>query len=382
VDGVLLWLTVGLMGLGLVMVYSASIHVANSSYHDGAHYLERQMVSAGLGLAGLVVGLLMPYRALRAYVRPLLVISLLLLVVVLIPGIGTTAGKATRWIRFPGFSFQPSELAKIAFVVWIAHSLERKATQIRTFSMGLLPHLMVCGLFILLCLAQPDLGVCIVLSLVMVAMLFAAGTRMSYLVALFLVAAPLLVSAIANNDMRMRRILAFLDPWEHRYDTAYALVNGMAAMGSGGLTGQGLGAGMQKFGYIPEAQTDFIFPVIGEELGFVGCALVIAAFVGILWRGWRIAVAATDDFGRHLAYGITMLIGVQAAINIGVSLALLPTKGLTLPLISFGGTSLVLSAFQIGVLLRISAESQPTEAPANSREGYEAARVDAQEGWA
>jgi cell division protein FtsW len=241
---------------------------------------------------------------------------------------------------------------------------------------------MVCGLFILLCLAQPDLGVCIVLSLVMVAMLFAAGTRMSYLVALFLVAAPLLVSAIANNDMRMRRILAFLDPWEHRYDTAYALVNGMAAMGSGGLTGQGLGAGMQKFGYIPEAQTDFIFPVIGEELGFVGCALVIAAFVGILWRGWRIAVAATDDFGRHLAYGITMLIGVQAAINIGVSLALLPTKGLTLPLISFGGTSLVLSAFQIGVLLRISAESQPTEAPANSREGYEAARVDAQEGWA
>jgi cell division protein FtsW len=347
-----------LMGLGVVMVYSASIHIATLKEGDGGHYLVRQGASAIVALVALGFGIAFPYRNLRRVVYPVLLLSLAALALLLVPGLGVTAGNATRWFRLPFFSVQPSELAKLAFVIWLAWSIEKKDTEIKSFTIGLLPHLLVCGALILLCLAQPDLGVCIVLASVMVLMLFVAGTRVSYLLGMFFVAVPVLTQTIATNSMRMQRILAFLDPWEHRYAGGYALVNSMTAMGSGGLWGRGLGGSLQKYGYIPEAQTDFIFPIIGEELGFVGATAVILLFAFLVFRGVRIALAAPDGFGRHLAFGLTALIGVQATINIGVSMALLPTKGLTLPFISYGGSSLVVSAFAVGVLLNISRRRQ------------------------
>ncbi|NUN15608.1 MAG: putative lipid II flippase FtsW, partial [Myxococcales bacterium] len=336
-DTALMAVVLVLIGIGVVMVYSSSVYVAEAMLNNGAHYLHRQLVNATVGLVAMMFGLTLPYRKLRDWVYPLLALSLVLLLLLLIPGVGTTVGRSTRWFRLPFFSFQPSELAKLAFIVWLAYSLEKKNTRMKSFTVGFLPHLLCCGLIMVLCLAQPDFGTCLVLASLMVLMLFIAGTKVSYIALLFFAAVPIVVKVIAGNSMRMQRILAFLDPWEHRYDVGYQAVNSLAAMGSGGLWGLGLGESRQKIGYIPEAQTDFILPIVGEELGFVGIAAILLMFAFVVFRGVIIAWRAKDDFGRYLAFGITMLIGIQAIVNTGVSMSLLPTKGLTLPFISFGG---------------------------------------------
>jgi len=303
------------------------------------------------------------YRKLRDWVYPLLIVSLILLALLLTP-LGHNVGRSTRWFRLPFISFQPSELAKLAFIFWLAYSLEKKHGKLRTFAVGFLPHLLVMGLIMALCLAQPDFGTCMVLAAIMVLMLFVAGTRVGYILLLAFLAVPVFVKYVVLNEMRWARLVAFIDPWNeaHRWGVGYQTVNSLSAFGSGGVTGLGLGASRQKFGYIPEAQTDFIFPILGEELGLIGVVVVIALFVLVVARGISIATRASDDFGRYLAYGITMLIGIQAAVNIGVSLGLLPTKGLTLPFISFGGTSLVVIAFGVGVMLNISRWSDPSTA--------------------
>lgn len=357
-DTALMAVVLVLIGTGVVMVYSSSVYVAEAMLNDGAHYLHRQLINATVGLVAMMFGMTLPYRKLRDWVYPLLALSLILLLLLLIPGVGTTVGRSTRWFRLPFFSFQPSELAKLAFIVWLAYSLEKKNTRMKSFTIGFLPHLLCCGLIMVLCLAQPDFGTCLVLAGLMVLMLFVGGTKVSYIALLFFLAVPVVVKVIAGNSMRMQRILAFLDPWEHRYDVGYQAVNSLAAMGSGGMWGLGLGESRQKIGYIPEAQTDFILPIIGEELGFVGVAAILLMFAFVVFRGVVIAWRAKDDFGRYLAFGITMLIGIQAIVNMGVSMSLLPTKGLTMPFISFGGTSLVMMGFAVGVLLNISRDAQ------------------------
>ena len=362
-DTALLFAVLALVGIGVVMVYSASVYVAEVSKGDGAYYLKRQLLNAGIALAALGAGLSLHYRRLRQLVYPILLASLALLAILLVPGIGATAGRSTRWFQAFGFSFQPSEMAKLAFIIYLAYSLEKKNEKIRTFAVGFLPHLLVCAVIMLLALAQPDLGTCIVLAIVLVGMLFVAGTRVSYIVALTLLAIPVLFKLIAGNSMRMQRMLAFLDPWEHRYDSAFQIANALAAIGSGGLTGLGLGASRQKIGYVPEAQTDFILPIIGEELGFIGVVVVVGLMGFVVMRGLAIAWKAKDDFGRYLAFGITLLIGVQAVINMGVAVALLPTKGLTLPFISYGGTSLIVTCFSVGVLLNISRHNELEHEP-------------------
>ena len=366
-DAGFMFAIIGLMSIGVVMVYSSSVYMAatNPDILDGTFYLKRQTLNVALGLLALIFGMSLNYRQMRKWVYPLLLLSIASLALLLIPGLGHTVGRSTRWFRLPFFSFQPSEVAKFAFIVWLAYSLEKKTLKIESFSVGFLPHILLLGVVMVLCLAQPDLGTCVVLAGIVVSLLFVAGTRVSYLAALFFTGVPILINLIANNSMRMQRILAFLDPWKHRSDVGYQAVNSLVAFGSGGVQGMGLGASRQKFGYLPEVQTDFIFPIIGEELGLIGVTVVFGLLIYVVCRGMSIAWNARDDFGRYLAFGITMMFALQAIINIGVALSLLPTKGLTLPFVSFGGSSLLVNSFAAGVLLSISLAEEPSQEELN-----------------
>jgi cell division protein FtsW len=353
-DRVLLWAVLGLTAVGLTMVYSASAVSAAEKMGDPLYFVKRQAVAAAVGLTAMVVLMRTGYRRLEALAYPVLVITLVTLVLVLIPGVGTVAGGARRWIRMPGFSFQPGELAKVAMVLYLARSLSRKKEKVRQFAIGFVPHTLVAGLLVILVLLQPDFGTAVTIALLLFTMLFVAGARISWLVGSVIVAAPLAIHAVASSPYRMKRILAFLDPWAHRQDIGYQVAESLMSVGSGGLFGLGLGAGKQKLFYLPEAHTDFIVSVIGEELGLVGIGLTLALFAVLVWRGVRAAFNAPDAFGAYLALGITSLLGLQAIVNMSVAFGLLPTKGLTLPFISYGGTSLTLSLGAAGVLLAIS----------------------------
>lgn len=353
-DPVLLWAVLALTGLGLVMVYSASAVTAKANTGDQFFYLKRQLIAAGLGVTALVLALRIGYRRLAPLAYPLLCVSLVGLILVLIPGLGTSAGGARRWLRIPGASFQPAELAKLAFVVYLAHSLAKKREKVRIFSIGFLPHCAAGAIFVALMMCQPDFGSSVAIGLLLFALLFAAGARISWLVGSLLAALPVAYLAISRSPYRMRRILAFLDPWAHRHDIGYQIAESLMSIGSGGLTGLGLGDGRQKLFFLPEAHTDFVFAIIGEELGLLGSALVIGLYAIVVWRGLRAALNATDAFGAYLALGLTCLIGFGACVNLGVAMGALPTKGLTLPFISYGGTSLIGSLFAAGVLLSIS----------------------------
>jgi cell division protein FtsW len=264
-------------------------------------------------------------------------------------------GGARRWLRAPGISLQPAEVAKVAWVVYLAYSLAKKQEKVKTFSVGFLPHLGIAGLLVLLCMLEPDFGSAVTLLFLLFAMLFAAGAKLSYLVGSVLLAIPFAYTAIATSPYRMRRITAFLDPWANRQGSGYQVAESLMSIGSGGLTGLGLGDGRQKLFFLPEAHTDFIFAIIGEELGLLGVAAVILLYGLILWRGVRAALRASEPFGTYLGLGLTSLIAFQAVVNMSVAMGMLPTKGLTLPFISYGGSSLVVLMGAAGVLLSISA---------------------------
>jgi cell division protein FtsW len=276
--------------------------------------------------------------------------------------IGSRAGGAVRWFRLGPLSFQPSELAKFALCVYLATLLARKAEEVKDFKMGFLPPLLVTGVMMGLLLKQPDLGTAFIFGAVALGLLFVAGTRTSYLIMAVLVAAPIGWKFIVSTPFRMRRMLAFLDPWAFRRDVGYQITESLISVGSGGVTGLGLGDGRQKLFFLPEAHTDFILSIVGEELGLVGIGMVIGLFGMLVWRGLRAAVRARDAFGCYLAFGITAMFALQALVNIGVVLGSLPTKGLPLPFVSYGGTSLLVSLFMAGVLGNISARNpEPRE---------------------
>jgi len=365
-----------LTGLGLVMIYSASAVAARQRLGDEFFYLKRQMIAALFGMVAMLSGLRFGYRRLQSLAYPLLLLGFLSLCVVLLPGVGQSIGGARRWIHFPGASFQPAELAKLSFVVYLAFSLSKKRDKVKVFSIGFLPHCLVALLFMGLCLLEPDFGSAVEIALLLFAMLFAAGARISWLVGSVLAATPFVYLGIARSAYRKRRILAFLDPWSHRHDIGYQIAESLMSIGSGGFFGVGLGAGHQKLFFLPEAHTDFIFAMIGEELGFCGSLLVIGLYAVVVWRGVRAALNAADAFGAYLALGLTCLLGFGACVNLGVAMGVLPTKGLTLPLISYGGTSLVVSLFSAGVLLSISQSSGGFLRPQTAR-SVERQRADA-----
>ncbi|RKH66864.1 putative lipid II flippase FtsW [Corallococcus llansteffanensis] len=362
-DPILLCAVLALVTLGLVMTYSASAVLAQDKLGDSLYFLKRQLVAAGLGVVAMAVMMKLGWRRLARLAYPLLIVAIVLMVLVAIPGIGTTAGGARRWIRLPGFSLQPAEVAKFAWLVYLSYSLAKKREKVATFSIGFLPHLALCGVLVLLCMLQPDFGSSVLLVFMLFVLLFAAGTKLSYLVGSVLLALPLAYVAIATSPYRMKRILAFMDPWAHRHDVGYQVAESLMSIGSGGITGLGLGDGRQKLFFLPEAHTDFIFSILGEELGLIGVGLLVALYAIVLWRGIRASLAAGETFGTYLGLGISSIIAFQATVNMCVAMGLLPTKGLTLPFVSYGGTSLVVLMGSAGVLLSLSANTQGASRP-------------------
>jgi cell division protein FtsW len=356
---------VGLIAFGVVMVYSASAVYANNMFGDGYHFLLRQTIFAAAAFVVLIVSTRVNISLLRRSTYPVLLIAVVLMVAVAL-GLGRNAGGATRWLAVGPVNVQPAELAKLAMIMWLAHSLAKKSNRVRTFSIGFLPHVLVAGLLMLLCLAQPDFGSAVMIALLTFVVLFAAGAKAGYLLGCVLLAVPVGYAAIASSPYRMRRIQAFLEPFEHRQGAGYQITESLMSFGSGGWTGVGLGDGRQKLLFLPEAHTDFISAIIGEELGFIGVVLLCAAFGWVVFRGLRAAWRAQDEYAGYLAVGMTLFIGLQAFTNLAVAMGLLPTKGLALPFVSYGGSSLLVNAAAAGIILNTSryGVSRAREAPA------------------
>jgi cell division protein FtsW len=362
-DRLLCGAALSLMALGVVMVFSAGAAFAAKTYGDWTFFLKREAIYGVLGLCGFTFAMRTDYSIYRRLTYPLLFLALGLLAGVLL--IGSRAGGAVRWFKLGPLSFQPSELAKFALVLYLAVLLARKADKVRQFSMGFLPPLLMTGMFLGLLLLQPDLGTAVILGVTALGLLFVAGTRADYLLLAMLVAAPVGWKVfITGTPWRMRRMLAFLNPWQFRREGGYQLYESLITVGSGGFLGQGLGHGRQKLFFLPEAHTDFILAIVGEELGLVGIFFVLVGFGVLVWRGLVAAARARDVFGSYLAFGLSCLFGLQALVNMAVVMGLLPTKGLPLPFISYGGTALVMSLFMAGVLANISARNpEPRHMP-------------------
>lgn len=353
-DSTILLLAVALTCFGVVMVYSSSSIMAAKKYGDGFYFLKRQGLFAVLGCGVMALFMYLDYHRLRRLAVPFFLCCGLLLVAVLIPGIGSHAGGASRWIRLPGFSVQPAELAKLGMILYMAHSLAKKRDKIRSFKLGFTPYMLVLALLLVLLLLQPDLGSALTVGAVAMIMLLVAGTRLSYLASVVILALPFLYFLVMSVDYRRRRILSFLNPWEDPSNSGFQIIQSWIAFGTGGLVGNGLGEGKQKLFFLPEAHTDFIFSVVGEELGFLGVLVVAAMLLVLVMRGIRAALNAPDDFGRYLAFGITLLLGLEAFTNMAVVMGMLPTKGLALPFLSYGGTSLLTTLMAVGILLNVS----------------------------
>lgn len=294
------------------------------------------------------------YRKLRKIARPLLVISLVLLVLVLIPGVGREVSGARRWFRFKLLSFQPSELANLAIIIYIADFISRKGNLIKTFLKGFLPPMCFLGLTAVLILMQPDLGTTLALGFVVLIMLFVAGVRPAYILSLILGSLPLLYVLIFSVPYRRARVLAFINPWLDPRGSGFQIIQSQIALGSGGIFGVGLGHSNQKLFYLPAAHTDFIFSIIGEELGLLGTIGVIVLFIIFIQQGIKIIKNAPDRFGYFLSLGLVLMVSFRAIINIGVSCGLLPTKGLPLPFISYGGSSFIFDMVSVGILVNIA----------------------------
>ena len=354
-DVQLLFPVLFLVGIGIVMVYSASSALALKKFASDYFFLKKQALFAFAGVIILVIGRHFPYKYYRPLAYPLVGLSLALLAVIQFTDLGLSAGGSTRWMRLGSFSFQPSEFARIALVIFLAYSMEKKAERIKEFSIGFIPHVLVLGVFTILIFSQPDFGSVFILGALTWILLFIGGVRFWQLIGSLLVILPVAYFFLINAAYRAKRILGFLNPWEHSSDAGYQIVHSLMAFGTGGFWGSGIGKGYQKLFYLPEPHTDFIFSVIGEELGLLGVLIIIALYGWIIIRGISIARNAPDLFGAYLAVGLTIAMGLQIVVNMGVTLGLLPTKGLTLPLLSYGGTSLLLNMASIGILMNISA---------------------------
>ncbi len=361
-DAILYGTVIALIAFGVVMVYSASAVFAAQTYENAYFFLIRQGAFALVALPLMVVIARIDYHLYRPLTYPLLfgVVSLLAFVAL---GFGHTAGGAARWITIGPIHVQPAEMAKVALIFWLAYSLSKKREKIKSFSVGFLPHVLMAGLLMLLCLKQPDFGSAVMIGMLTFILLFTAGARLGYILGAGLVALPIVYALVASSPYRMQRIQSFLAPFEYRQGAGYQLTEAFLSFGTGGLSGVGIGDSLQKLGYLPEAHTDFISAIIGEELGFIGLSLVIVAFLIVFVRGMRAAFGAADEYGTYLAVGITMFIGMQAFTNLAVAMGMVPTKGLALPFLSYGGSSLLVNSAAIGVLLNVSRPRAPSSAP-------------------
>ncbi len=344
-----------LVGIGIVMVYSASSAVALKRFGTDYFFLKKQGLFALLGIVALVICCHVPFRIYGFVTYPLLILALLSLLAIQATGFGYSAGGSTRWLRFGAFTFQPSEFVRIAVIIYLAYSLNKKMGHLRSYSVGVLPHMIVFGTFSGLMILQPDFGSVVIFGALTWIMLFAGGVRFLHLFSSFVLAVPIAYFLMFNAAYRIRRIMAFVNPWQFPSDEGYQMIHSFMAFGTGGIWGSGIGKGYQKLFYLPEPHTDFIFSVIGEELGFLGVLSILVLYGLILWRGFNIAINVQDIFGSLVATGLTTALGLQVCINVGVTLGLLPTKGLALPFLSYGGSSLLSNMASMGILMNIGA---------------------------
>jgi len=336
------------------MIYSASSIYAWERYQDSFFFLKRHVCFLIIGAFLAFLFLCVDYRSLRKWAKPVFAFSIFLLVLVLLPGIGRQVAGANRWFRFKFISFQPSELANIAVIIYIADFIARKENSIGTFFKGFLPPIIVLGVVVFLIIIQPDLGTALAMGALVFIMLFVAGARLSYLASTILVSLPVLAVLIFSVPYRRMRIMAFLDPWLDPKGSGFQIIQSQVALGSGGIFGVGLGYSKQKLFYLPAAHTDFIFSIIGEELGFLGTLGIIILFMIFIHEGFKIVKNASGKFGYFLSLGLVLMISLKATINIGVSCGVLPTKGLPLPFISYGGSSLIFDMLSVGILMNIA----------------------------
>jgi cell division protein FtsW len=352
----LLFAVLALVGVGVVMVYSASSALALKKYGSEFYFMKRQGIFALVGIVALVVTSQIPYRIYRPLAYPMLGAALLMLLAVHFGPLGFTAGGSTRWLRLGPLSFQPSEVARLALIFYLAYSLTKKQESLRVFTIGFVPHVAVLMALAVLLMLQPDFGSVVIFGALTWMMMFLAGVPIWHLLSACAAALPLGWFVMMGAEYRLRRWMSFMDPWQYPAGEGYQVIHSLMAFGTGGLWGAGIGKSYQKLFYLPEPHTDFIFSVIGEELGFWGVLSIVALFAAIVWRGTTIAQSCPDMFGKLLAAGITFALALSVSINMGVTLGLLPTKGLTLPFLSYGGTSLVFSMTGIGILMNIGAK--------------------------
>ncbi|MDX1606099.1 MAG: putative lipid II flippase FtsW [Candidatus Competibacterales bacterium] len=358
-----------LVTLGLLMVTSASLPLAET---QPFRYLIRQAVALILGVGGAAMVLTVPLERWSRASPWLLLLALVLLVLVLVPGVGREVNGSSRWLPLGPFNLQVSELAKLFALIYVASYLQRHAAEFYASMHSLLRLMFVLGTMAMLLLLEPDFGTTVVLAAAALGMMFLAGIRMGRFLLLQAVVLFGMLLLVYSSDYRWQRMTNFIDPWSVRYEDGYQLVQALIATGRGGLFGVGLGESLQKHHYLPEAHTDFLFAVLAEELGLVGVLVVLALFGVIVWRAFTIAGRAQDrehPFAANLAHGLGLLFALQALVNIGVNMGMLPTKGLTLPFLSYGGSSLVVMCLSLGLLLRCGLEANPPEDPPQPEEG-------------
>ena len=344
-----------LSGIGIVMVYSASSSISMESHNTVFYYMKKQALFLGISLIVMFVAASFPYKLYKSISYIILFAAIALLVAVLIPALNIKAGGASRWLNLGGFIFQPAEFAKLALIIFLGYSLSKKQDMVKIFSIGFVPHAFIFALFACLIILQPDFGTIVVLGIITWGMMFIAGVKITHLLSPTPLLIPIIYFWVYKVEYRLERILSFLNPWDDPYNTGYQITHSLKAFGSGGIFGKGIGLGMQKMHYLPEPHTDFIFSIIGEELGLIGVLTVLSLYLILLLKGTRIAKNSKTLFGAITAAGLTIYIGIQVIINTGVALGALPTKGLTLPFISYGGTSLVINMAAMGILMNIGA---------------------------
>ena len=354
VDKWLLLAVAGLLAVGVTMVLSTSYLYSQERFADGTYFFRKQVIAMGVGLVALITCSLAPAATYRRIAYPFLGLTLLALILVMLPGIGVSRGGAQRWLALPGLAFQPAELAKLAMVFYLAHSMAKKEEKIHTFALGVLPHLIVGAVFLAVLLLEPDFGTAFILAVLLYLMLFIGGARVPHLLVTGLMALPVLIYVMLKADYRLRRLMTFMDPWRDAASGGFQVIQSLIAFGSGQVWGRGLGESRQKLFYLPEAHTDFVYSVIGEELGLLGALMVLTLFAIIIVRGLRLTARIEEPFEQYLAFGLTVLLGLQALIHMGVVMGLMPTKGLVLPFISYGGSAMVINLMEAGILLGLS----------------------------
>ena len=352
-DTLLFAAVASLVAIGLVMIFSASSAQAYADHHDTAYYLKHQLVYLFVGLGLAYAAYRIDYRKLKAFAPYALVLCILALLAVLVPHVGVAVNGARRWIGAGMVSLQPSEFAKLGLVIYLAAALSSRGDRITSLAKGLFPLCIPVVVIAMAILLEPDMGTASLIVFTAFAMFFAAGARIEHLVMIVLATAPPAIFAVLARPYQRARVLAFLDPWKDPQNTGFHIVQSLLALGSGGLLGVGLGESRAKFFYLPEQYTDFIFSILGEELGLAGTVGVVVLFIVFVYRGIRIAIAAPDRFGFFLAAGCTAMIAIQAFVNIGVVTSSWPVTGVPLPFISFGGSSLIVSLIAVALIMNI-----------------------------